>query len=142
MSKPTLVMVFGTFDFLHLGHIYTFQQAKALGDKLVVVISQDSSVEKIKGKAPFFSQMERKQLVESLKTVDVAIIGDKTDFFVPVRAYKPDVIALGYDQQVMSETQIRQKLNAIGLTKTKIVRLKPFQHNKHKSSSLKKFYGV
>lgn len=136
------VMAFGTFDFLHLGHVYTFEQAKALGDKLVVVISRDSSVEKIKGKKPFFSQEERKQLVEALKAVDETVIGDEVDFFVPVKKYAPDILALGYDQQVMPEKVIREKLDAIGLTKTKIVRLKPFEHDKHKSSSLKKFYGV
>ena len=134
-------MVFGTFDFLHIGHLNMFKQAKALGDKLVVVISRDSNVEKIKGKRPFFSQVERLQLISELKPVDVAVLGDKKDFFTAIKRFKPNIIALGYDQKALSEKAIKNKLTALGIN-AKIIRLKPFKHKKHKSSSLKQFYSI
>lgn len=133
-----IVMAFGTFDFIHLGHVELFKQAKVLGDKLIVVIARDSSVKRIKGKTPFFSQEERVELVNSLKPVDLAVLGDDRDFFAAVKKYKPAVIVLGYDQKALFEGYIRKKLDEIGLEKTKIVRLKPFKHSKHKSTKLKK----
>ncbi len=135
------IMVFGTFDFLHLGHLDLFKQAKALGDKLIVVISRDSNVERIKGKAPFFTQGERQKLVAGLKPVDLAVLGHEDDFYTAIKQFKPDVIALGYDQTTLPEEAIKAKLKSLGL-KTKIVRLKPFSHSKHKSSAVKNFYSV
>lgn len=137
-----VVMAFGTFDFIHLGHVELFKQAKKLGDKLIVVIARDSNVKRIKGKKPFFSQEERLQLVNSLKSVDLAVLGNDKDFFTAVRKYKPAIVVLGYDQNVLFESYIRKKLDEIGLKKTKVVRLKPFKHSKHKSKKLKKFYGL
>ncbi|MBI4406464.1 FAD synthase [Candidatus Micrarchaeota archaeon] len=136
-----LVMVFGTFDFLHLGHLDFFKQAKALGNKLLVVVARDSNVKRIKGELPFFSECERLEMVQNLKIVDEAVLGDEKNFFSAVAAYKPGVIALGYDQRSLFEGYISEKLNELGL-KTKIVRLKPFQGNRFKSSVLRKIYGV
>lgn len=131
-------MAFGTFDFIHLGHVQLFKQAKCFGDKLIVVIARDSNVEKIKGQKPFFSQEERVTLVNSLKPVDLAVLGNSKNFFAAVKKYKPAVIVLGYDQKVLFEKFIRNKLDKMGLSKTRIVRLKPFKHLKHKSKKLKK----
>ena len=137
-----IVMAFGTFDFIHLGHLSFFQQAKTFGDKLIVVVARDSNVKRIKGKKPFFSQAERVKLVNNLKPVDLAVLGDDKNFFTAVQKYEPSVIVLGYDQKVLFENYIRRKLDEIGLKKTRIVRLKPFKHSKHKSKRLKKFYNL
>ena len=137
-----IVMAFGTFDFIHLGHLSFFQQAKPFGDKLIVVVARDSNVKRIKGKKPFFSQAERVKLVNNLKPVDLAVLGDDKNFFTAVQKYEPSVIVLGYDQKVLFENYIRRKLDEIGLKKTRIVRLKPFKHSKHKSKRLKKFYNL
>ena len=137
-----IVMAFGTFDFIHLGHLSFFQQANTFGDKLIVVVARDSNVKRIKGKKPFFSQAERVKLVNNLKPVDLAVLGDDKNFFTAVQKYEPSVIVLGYDQKVLFENYIRRKLDEIGLKKTRIVRLKPFKHSKHKSKRLKKFYNL
>ena len=137
-----VVMAFGTFDFIHLGHVDFFNQAKAFGDKLIVVIARDSNVAKIKGNPPFFSQEERLELVNALKPVDLAILGDGSNFFTAVQKYKPSVVVLGYDQKVLFEKYIRKKLDELGLAKTKIVRLKPYKHSKHKSSNVKKHFKI
>ncbi len=135
------VMVFGTFDFVHLGHLNFFEQAKRLGSKLIVVVSRDSNVKRIKGKQPFFSEMERLKLVSSLKPVDFAVLGNSEDFFTAVKRYRPNVIALGYDQKTMPVKYIEDKLWQFGL-KTRVVRLKRFRAHKHKSSALKSFHGI
>lgn len=133
-----LVMAFGTFDLLHLGHVDLFQQARAFGDKLIVVISRDENVAKIKGKPPLFTEGERLKIVASLKVVDEVVLGDARDFFAAVVKYKPAVICLGYDQKTLGEKEIREKLDEIGLKDTQVVRLKAFQPEKYKSSHLKK----
>ncbi len=78
--KPTkksklkkLVMVSGGFDPIHIGHIRMFQEAKKLGDKLIVVINNDNWLKKKKGKE-FMAEMDRKEIIEELKCVDEVII--------------------------------------------------------------------
>ncbi|MFH0713760.1 MAG: adenylyltransferase/cytidyltransferase family protein [Candidatus Micrarchaeota archaeon] len=137
-----LVMAFGTFDLLHLGHVVLFQQARALGDKLIVVISRDENVIKIKGKPPLFTEGERLKIVASLKVVDEVVLGDTNNFFAAVVKYRPAVICLGYDQKTLGEKEIREKLDEMGLSKTQVVRLKAFQPEKYKSSILKRICEV
>jgi len=137
-----LVMVFGTFDFVHLGHVNFFNQASRLGDKLTVVVARDSNVKRMKGKKPFFNERERLAMVQTLRVVDQAVLGDSKDFFAAVRKFKPAIIALGYDQKVLFVKHIREKLDELGLQHTKLVRLKPFQPGKFKSSKIKKLLKI
>ena len=72
------VMVFGTFDVLHAGHLKFLEEAKKLGGddaRLTVVIARDSTVHKVRGRPPIFSEEDRRKLVEGLKPVDEAILG-------------------------------------------------------------------
>ena len=135
------VLAFGSFDVLHVGHVYFFKQAKKLGDELIVVIARDSSVRRIKGKKPFFTDVERKVIVGALKPVDRAVLGNPHDFFTAIRRFKPQVLVLGYDQQTISLGAIRNKLNSLGLYSTRIVRLKPHGIGKHKSSNIRSHYA-
>ncbi len=65
------VIVNGTFDILHVGHIELLNYAKSLGDYLIVAIDGDARVKKLKGeKRPINNQYERKTLLENLKSVD------------------------------------------------------------------------
>ncbi len=137
-----IVMVFGTFDLVHLGHVHFFNQASQLGDKLIVVVARDANVKRMKGKKPFFSEKERLAMVSSLRVVGQAVLGDKRDFFAAIRKFKPAVIALGYDQKVLFMKHIREKLDEFGLRRTKLVRLKPFQPGRFKSSKLKKLLDL
>ena len=57
------VMVFGTFDILHLGHIDLFLQAKKYAEHLIAVVARDERAKKIKGKAPIHSEEERRVLL-------------------------------------------------------------------------------
>ncbi len=91
------VMATGVFDLLHIGHLHYLKEAKKLGDELVVVIATDETVRKRKHN-PVIPQEMRRELVEALKPVDKAVIGHTDDPLKIVEEMKPDIIALGYDQ--------------------------------------------
>ena len=67
------VITYGTFDLLHYGHINLLKRAKALGDYLIVVVSSDEFNWNEKHKKTYFSYEQRKQLLESIRYVDLVI---------------------------------------------------------------------
>ena len=93
------VLVFGTFDHLHPGHEFVLQQAQKRG-QLHVVVARDVNVEKIKGRPPDETEEDRLKDVKSACPDCHPKLGDEEDFLVPVREIKPDLILLGYDQQL------------------------------------------
>ena len=72
-KKIKIVAVSGGFDPIHIGHIRMFQEAKKLGDKLVVILNNDHWLRKKKGTA-FMSQEERKEILEAIACVDEVFI--------------------------------------------------------------------
>jgi len=131
-KKFSVVMTGGTFDIIHTGHIFTFEQARMLGDVLVIVIATDKTVQKFKQHPPTNSQKDRVELIRHLREVDAAIEGSETDFFETIDTIQPDIIALGYDQK-HDEKDLYKKLNERGFSHVKIVRLK--EHVFGKSTS-------
>jgi len=97
-STKKTVLAGGVFDIIHPGHIHTLNAAKALGDVLVVAIATDKTAQKMKKRQPLHNQELRRELVSCLSMVDNAIVGHEDDIFETVRAIKPDIIVLGYDQ--------------------------------------------
>ncbi len=91
------IMAAGVFDLLHIGHLHYLQEAKEMGDELVVVVATDETVKKQKHD-PIIPQEMRRELVEGLKPVDRAIVGYEEDPLKIVEEIDPDIIALGYDQ--------------------------------------------
>jgi len=130
------VMAFGTFDFLHSGHLFYLRQARALGNELVVVVSRDRNARILKGKTPLNNENDRLALVRELKLVDKAVLGDHIvrDWGM-IKKFHPAIIALGYDQWA-SIPSLRKELDEAGLH-AEIVRIKPFKPSKNKSSLLK-----
>ena len=103
------VTVAGTFDIIHPGHIYFLEEASKYGD-LHVIVARNENVRKIKGKKPIFSEKERKLVIENMKLVKKAYLGDLNDFFKVIEFINPDIIFLGPDQNkawVETETQKR-----------------------------------
>ncbi len=72
-----VVMVSGGFDPIHIGHIRYIQEAKKLGDYLIVVINNDNWIHKKKGKE-FMPENERKEIIEAIAGVDEVIISEHT----------------------------------------------------------------
>lgn len=95
-AKIKVVMTGGVFDILHMGHLLTLTEAKKHGDFLVVVVAKDEHISK-KGRKPIHSQEYRARMVEALKPVDAAVLGED-DPKKLVELIKPDVIVYGYDQ--------------------------------------------
>jgi len=135
-SKIGIVLVGGVYDILHLGHLAVLAEAKTHGDVLVVVVATDVTVETLKGRRPVFPEEDRRALVDSLKPVDAAILGYEDvgmGYEQVIEDVKPNVIALGYDQDSLARTitEIVKKKNL----KIEIVRLSKFDKEKYLSSS-------
>ena len=101
-------MASGVFDIIHTGHISYLEQAKAMGDELVVVVACDNTVRKRKHE-PITPETMRARIVNSLKPVDIAVIGSDGDMFSTIEKIRPDVIVLGFDQ-TFNETELKNEL--------------------------------
>jgi glycerol-3-phosphate cytidylyltransferase/FAD synthetase len=133
-----VVLAGGVFDIIHPGHIYTLNAAKSLGDVLVVVVATDNTAVKMKKRQPLHSQEQRQELVNSLSTVDLCLIGQEDDIFKTVNNVRPQIIALGYDQ-VHQEKFITDGCKKINLD-AKVARLQsPIPDSS--SSKIEKEYG-
>lgn len=130
------VIVFGTFDLLHPGHVSFLNQAQKLGDRLVVIVARDEFVRKIKGKDPKQGEKKRSSNVRNLGIADRVRLGSRTyNYFRTLRSENVDIIAMGYDQKPKI-TDLRKKLKRHRLTKIAILRLKPFKEAQFKSSKI------
>ncbi|MAK19885.1 MAG: FAD synthase [Euryarchaeota archaeon] len=116
-------MAVGVFDLLHAGHLHYLEQAKSLGDHLTVVVAHDDTV-RIRKHEPVTNHDLRRRMVEGLKPVDEAIIGNSPDvsIFEILPLVNPDIIALGYDQE-HAEDSIKQKLIELGYQNIKVTRV-------------------
>ncbi len=123
------VLVFGTFDLLHPGHEFLLKEASKRGE-LHVVVARDANVLRIKNRTPVHSEEERVQSVRSVVPDADVMLGDPADFLAPVRRVQPDLILLGYDQQ------LPPGVKEINLLCT-VERLPPFEPEKYKSSLLR-----
>lgn len=137
-NTPTrVILAFGTFDVLHDGHRSFLRQAKQLGTTLIVSIGRDVTVKRLKGHTPINNEHTRLRAVAALPYVDRAVLASKdpTQRFSVIKRFKPDVIALGYDQTHFT-VNLAVELAAIGI-RCDIVRLKPHRPDRYKSSLIK-----
>ena len=137
-SGSKIVLAGGVFDIIHPGHINTLNDAKKLGDVLVVVVASDKTAIKMKKRKPLHSAKLRQELVSSLSMVDLCIIGDEEDIFKTVDLVKPQIIALGYDQ-IHQEKYITEGCRKINLDVT-VARLES-PRPETSSSLIQKEYG-
>ena len=130
-------MVFGTFDMIHKGHEDLFRQARALALEpyLIVSVARDASAERVKGMRPRIGEEERRQALATHPLVDEAVLGDAEGYMPHIIATRPDVIALGYDQEGEYVERLADDLRRAGLA-TKVVRLHAFEPETHKTSKL------
>jgi 8-oxo-dGTP diphosphatase len=130
-KKGVKVLVGGTFNIVHPGHVYFLLKARELGDELVVVVANDKTVLKNK-KQLLFPAKVRAGMVKSLDFVDRVVIGDELDMMKVVRLERPDIIAMGYDQD---DAAIKRQVQLAGF-KCRVVKL-----GKLKGYSTKKITG-
>ena len=96
-------MCFGTVDLLHEGHKFYLNEAKKLGDYLVVVVARDETVEAVKKQPPLNNEKVRVHNLQQLRIADKVILGNTGDKLKVVEDEKPAVIALGYDQTFFTD---------------------------------------
>lgn len=93
-----VVFTNGCFDILHAGHVYYLQEAKNLGDVLIVGLNSDSSVRKIKGpNRPINSDIERTYVLNSLACIDYIVIFEEDDPVKILETIKPSIHVKGGD---------------------------------------------
>lgn len=130
------VMVFGTFDGLHPGHLNLFKQARKYGDFLVAVVARDKTVKGLKKRLPQLNEKERLKKIKESGLVDKAMLGELEDHYLPVKKIKPEVICLGYDQKFFV-AGLRKELKKMSLS-VKVYRLKPYLPKIYHTSKLRK----
>ena len=130
------IMIFGTFDILHAGHLDFFRQAKKLAEYLIVVVARDKFVGEAKNKLPQYSEETRTRRVRNSPFVNKAILGSRThNFYRTIRTYKPDIIALGYDQKP-NINKLKKEFRRHRLKNITVVRLKSYKPRRFKSSKI------
>jgi glycerol-3-phosphate cytidylyltransferase len=91
------IITYGTFDFLHVGHIRLLQRAKALGDHLIVGLSTDE-FNLVKHKSAFIPYEQRKEILEAIKYVDLVIPENTWEQKVQdVHNHQVDIFVMGDD---------------------------------------------
>ena len=93
-----IVITFGTFDLLHVGHTRILSRAASYGDKLIVGVSSDGLNCKKKGRRPIYSEEERMELVSSIKWVDEVFLEEsleqKREY---IKKYNAHILVMGDD---------------------------------------------
>lgn len=109
-----IVFANGCFDLIHAGHIRYLQNARLLGDVLILGINSDLCVKMLKGKGrPLQSESERAEILASLDCVDYVLVFDTPTVDVILKELKPDIHAKGTDYTEESVPE-RQTVRAYG----------------------------
>lgn len=100
-SGKKIVFTNGCFDILHRGHVAYLNEAKSLGDLLIVGLNSDASVKRLKGESrPINSEQDRKFVLENLKAVDAVFIFEEDTPFDLITVAQPDILVKGGDWKV------------------------------------------
>ena len=116
LSKhKNIVMCHGVYDFIHLGHIEHFKEAKQKGDILVVSITNNKFVGKGLDR-PFFSINERIKVLSAIKYIDYIIISNSKDAIKNINLIRPKVYCKGPDYKIFANDtngMIKKEVNAV-----------------------------
>lgn len=131
------ILVFGTFDGLHKGHLDFFKQARKLAERsfLIVSVARDKNVKRIKGQAPKLGEEKRLALIKKCILVNRAVLAGLENYLPHILKESPNIIALGYDQKAYVKN-LKEDLKNKGLI-VKIMRLKSYKEHIYKNHLLK-----
>jgi rfaE bifunctional protein nucleotidyltransferase chain/domain len=118
-SGKKIVFTNGVFDILHIGHVRYLQEARMLGDALVVGINDDASVKRLnKGpERPIHDERARAGVIDSLRCVDAVIIFSDDTPAALIEAVQPDILVKGGDYNA-KETNPTSKKYIVGSAET------------------------
>ncbi|HEA70692.1 hypothetical protein LCGC14_0291010 [marine sediment metagenome] len=140
MKKLTKrVLIAGTFDIIHPGHIYLINEAAKLGD-VYVIIATDKNRELYSGVAPIVSEEQRLEVIKSIKKVKDAKMGrHDNDTLKTVEEIHADIVLLGPNQKYSIDT-LKKALIKKGLNHIEVKRLNTYydKYELNSSSSIKK----
>jgi rfaE bifunctional protein nucleotidyltransferase chain/domain len=109
-GQKKIVFTNGCFDLLHIGHVRYLQEAKALGDLLVVGINSDASVQRLKGPTrPIQNQDDRAEILAALTAVDFTVIFTEDTPAELIQQIRPDILVKGGDwkiDQIVGSNQV------------------------------------
>jgi len=109
-----LVFTNGVFDILHVGHVRYLEQARSLGDALVVAINSDASVRALKGAGrPLINQGERAEILAALRAVNYVSVFDDVSPRSLIADLLPDVLVKGGDYS-LAEIHGREEVEVAG----------------------------
>ena len=110
LSKPVLVFAAGCFNRVHPAHLRLLRHARSLGDRLVVVLSNDSHNKKPNA----VPAKTRQKNLKELNIADDVIIGDADGFAETLRRVTPNILVLGYDQR-LPDAETEAAVKALGV---------------------------
>ena len=132
MNKKVLIA--GTFDLIHPGHLFLINEAAKLGD-VCVIVSTDKNRELYSGEAPIVPEQQRLEVIKGIKNVKIARLGrSDNDTLKTVEEINPDIILLGPNQKYDIAT-LEKGLKNLGLERIKIQRLQSYYNNCELNSS-------
>jgi len=100
-AEEDVVFTNGCFDIIHRGHIEVLAQTADLGDRLIIGLNSDTSIQKLKGKnRPIIEEQSRAILLASLEFVDAVVIFSEDTPLKLISALLPDVLAKGGDYEI------------------------------------------
>ena|SRR5258708_3807074 len=139
-AKNTVkIMVFGTFDGLHPGHLNFFKQARNLSKKndsfLVISIARDKNVFRIKGQYPLMDEKKRLYMIKKSRVANRTVLAGLRSHIPHIKKENPDIIALGYDQRAYVKG-LKKGLANEGIF-VKIKRLRPYKQKIYKNRLLR-----
>ena len=119
-KKKIVVAVSGGFDPVHKGHVRMFNEAKKLGDKLIVILNNDNWLKLKKGYV-FMGQEERKEIIESFRAVDEVIVSfhkeNTKDISIceELKKIRPNIFAKGGDRHSgnIPETPVCEEIDCL-----------------------------
>jgi len=110
----TIVATNGCFDILHVGHVRNLQDAKALGDILVVGINSDSSVRENKGDTrPIVSEEERAEIIAALEPVDYVFIFSERTPFLWIKELRPHFHVKGGGEDIRNHPDFAMQTQVV-----------------------------
>lgn len=113
-SGSKVVFTNGCFDLIHHGHVRYLQQAREMGDALIVALNSDRSVQALKGPSrPILNEHERSEIMAALACVDYVIIFDDLSPQGLLAALQPDILVKGGDYSI-EEIVGRAEVEAAG----------------------------
>ena len=93
-----IVFTNGCFDLIHIGHVLYLEDAKSLGDKLIVGLNSDTSVSRLKGAhRPIKDEYNRSHILAALASVDAVIVFENDDPLTLIKDISPDILVKGGD---------------------------------------------